>query len=140
MKTWKFILLLSAAALTTHVNAKVLLSEECLLFVNERIANMFIAMDGGYAPDANPSSGIDITTVKELPPVRHPVEKRLKFRLFETEGGIGGRTYRVRFILSNTRGNVCFLAGVEIMTLFPYDQKDSEIKSHNDRLYPPKKK
>ena len=140
MKTWKFILLLSVAALSTHVNAKTLVTEECILFVNERIAKMFIAMDGGYAPDANPSSGIDITTVKELPPVRHPIEKRLKFRVFETEGGIGGRTYRVRFTLSYAGGDVCFLEGVEIMTLFPYDQKDSEIKYHNDHLYPPGKK
>lgn len=140
MKTWKVILLLSAAALSTHVNAKTLIAEDCLLFVNERIAKMFIAMDGGYAPDANPSSGIDITTVKELPTVQHPVERRLKFRVFETEGGIGGRTYRVRFILSNTRSNVCFLEGIEIMTLFPFEQTDSAIKYHNDHLYPPGKK
>jgi hypothetical protein len=140
MKTWKFILLLSHIALSTHVNAKTLLSEECLLKVNKKIGDMFIAMDGSFAPDFNPPTGIDITTVKELPLVRHPIEKRLKFRVFETEGGINSRTYRVRFTLSYTDGGPCFLEGVEIMTLFPYEQKDSAIKSHNDRLYPPKKK
>ncbi len=140
MKTLLNAMLLLLAVFTTQVNANPLLSMECLLDVDNKIGDMLIAMDGRFTPENKPPAGIDITTVKELPLVRHPEVKRLKFRVFETTGGVSGKWYRVRFTLSSTGVGICYIHGVDFMLLTPVEQSDSAIKSHNDGLYPPKKK
>jgi hypothetical protein len=140
MKIFNYLFLSLFFIAWSQAGAKNLLSEECLLDIDKKIGNILIEIDGRFDKDNKPSAGIDITTVKELPSVRHPLERRLKFRVFETTGGIEMKEYRVRFTLSYTDGGICFLHGIDFMLLTPYEQSDSGIKYHNDHLYPPKKK
>jgi hypothetical protein len=123
-------------------HASSLLPEDCIQEIDDKVGKILVILDGRFELNGMDASraGIDRFEIKELPMIRHPEVSRLKFRRFEMYGRFEMKEYRVRATLSYIRNGMCYINGIDLMLLTPYEQTDSAIKYHNDNLYPPKKK
>jgi hypothetical protein len=117
--------------LTTTAFAATDLSEECKTQLDKIGETTIRLLDGS---EYNGPAGINSGEIKELAMVKHPFEKRLKYRVFEVFGGLDRNEYRIRFILSFMKNGGCSIDGMEIFHVSPVEQEDRGIKYHNDNL------
>lgn len=107
------------------------LSKECLSLLEKTGDSAIRLLDGR---DYDGPVGVDLRSLTELPMTKHPDEKRLKYRVFETMGSIDQNEYLLKFKLSGIRDGGCYVDGLEIFHRVPYEQQDSGIKFHNANL------
>jgi len=140
MRKFKLIVFLVSIILMEHARSSVLLSNECLGEIREKVNKIMVTLYNCSGCDSNPASGIQSSEMKELNPTRHPINKTIMFRVFELPGWVDTWEYRARLTLANTRDGECSIYGVDLMRLSPTEHSESGIKHHNDNLYPPKSK
>lgn len=127
----RFFLMLGIFQISGSLFASSGLSNECVSQLNKVGEAAIRSLDGS---EYDGPAGINPGELKELPMTRHPFEKRLKYRVFETWGGIDNNEYRLRFTLSGTKSGPCFVYGLEIFHVSPFEQNDQGIKDHNANL------
>lgn len=107
------------------------LSNQCLSLLEKTGESAIRLLDGR---DYDGPVWVDLRSLKELPQARHPDEKRLKYRVFETMGSIDRNEYILKFKLSGIKDGGCYIDGLEIFHRTPYEQEESGIKFHNANL------